>query len=94
MHGEYKMPAGKLIVADLEVYDGRLADVQISGDFFLEPDTALAVIDRALEGLPAAAGERALAAAVETALGRDVGMYGISARAVAVAVERALGETS
>ncbi len=36
MHGEYKVPGGKLVVADVEVRDGRLADVRISGDFFLE----------------------------------------------------------
>ena len=33
MHGEYKVPGGKLVVADVEVRDGRLADVRISGDF-------------------------------------------------------------
>ena len=26
MHGEYKVPGGKLVVADLEVQDGRLAN--------------------------------------------------------------------
>jgi hypothetical protein len=90
MHGEYKMPGGKLIVADLAMRDDRLADVSISGDFFLEPDTALAAIDWALEGLPAKSGERALADAIEAKLGGDVAMYGISPRVVAVAVLRAL----
>lgn len=41
MHGEYKVPGGKLIVVDLEVTDGRLTNVRLSGDFFLEPDEAL-----------------------------------------------------
>ena len=41
MHGEYKVPGGKLVVADLDVTEGRLAGVRISGDFFLEPDSAL-----------------------------------------------------
>lgn len=36
MHGEYKSPDGKLVAADSEVRDGRLAEVKISGDFFLE----------------------------------------------------------
>ena len=53
MHGEYKVPGGKLVVADLEVRDGRLADVRISGDFFLEPPEALDAINRGLNGLPA-----------------------------------------
>lgn len=57
MHGEYKMPGGKLIVVDLDLVDGCLAQVQVSGDFFLEPDDALHAIDAALEGQPADADE-------------------------------------
>ena len=37
MHGEYKVPGGKLVVADLNVTDGCLADVCISGDFSWSP---------------------------------------------------------
>ena len=40
-HGEYKVPGGKLVVVDLQEHDGRLAHVQVAGDFFLEPDSAL-----------------------------------------------------
>ncbi len=90
MHGEYKMPGGKLIVADIDVDDARLARVQISGDFFLEPDTALDTINRALTGLPADSSEQAMADAIVAALAPDVAMYGISPHAVAVAVRRAL----
>ena len=42
MHGEFKVPGGKLVVVDLEVVDGRIADFRLAGDFFLEPDEALA----------------------------------------------------
>ena len=90
MHGEYKMPGGKLVVIDLEVRGGCLADVQLSGDFFLEPDSALYSIDAALEGQPADTTEAALAAAVGSALPVEVMMYGISPEAIAVAVGRAL----
>ncbi len=90
MHGEYKMPGGKLIVADVDVAGGKLVQVHVSGDFFLEPDSALDTINRALTGLSADAGEQAMAHAVEAALGDEVAMYGISAQAVAVAVTRAL----
>ena len=55
-HGEYKIPGGKLVVVDLYIVQGRLRNVQLSGDFFLEPDSALTMIDIALEGLPANAG--------------------------------------
>ena len=94
MHGEYKMPGGKLVVIDLEVRDGRLADVHLSGDFFLEPDSALHTINAALEGQPEHAGEAHLTAAVRDALSADVMMYGLSPEAVAVAVHRALHRES
>ncbi|PZR55311.1 lipoate--protein ligase family protein [Xylanimonas oleitrophica] len=47
MHGERKVPGGKLVVVEAVVDDGgaapesgtpRLRDVVVSGDFFLEPD--------------------------------------------------------
>jgi len=90
MHGEYKMPGGKLVVMDLEVREGCLADVRLSGDFFLEPDSALDTINRTLESLPAQADEATLADAVQAALGPETMMYGISPQAIAVAVRRAL----
>ena len=34
MHGEYKVPGGKLVVVDLEVDGGRIADFHLAGDFF------------------------------------------------------------
>lgn len=89
MHGEYKVPGGKLVVADVAVRDGRMLKVQISGDFFLEPDALLADIDRALIGLPVDAGESVFSVAVEKAM-TGAQAYGITAQGVAVAVVRAL----
>jgi lipoate-protein ligase A len=90
MHGEYKMPGGKLVVIDLDVRDGRLAHVRLSGDFFLEPDEALRAIDRALDGQPADADAVALADAVRASLPAGTTMYGLSPEAVAEAVRRAV----
>lgn len=90
MHAEYKVPGGKLVVADLDVLGGHLAGVRISGDFFLEPDTALNAINEALCGLPANASEATLTRAVEAALDDDVSMYGLTPEAVAVVVRRAI----
>lgn len=90
MHGEYKMPGGKLIVADLEVHDGFLHRVQISGDFFLEPDTALATIDNTLVGMATDTNIDTLTRTLDTALGNEVSMFGISSDAIANAVQRAL----
>lgn len=94
MHGEYKVLGGKLVVADVEVHDGCLSEVSISGDFFLEPDTALTLINQALIGLPSTASQQVLATAVADALDADVIMFGFSAEAVAIAVRRALGKAS
>ncbi|MFC4202573.1 lipoate protein ligase C-terminal domain-containing protein [Candidimonas humi] len=89
-HGEYKIPGGKLVVVDLRVEQGRLRDVQLSGDFFLEPPEALDAINAALIGLACDASAAALQAAVQAALGPDVMMYGITIEGVAVVVQRAL----
>lgn len=91
MHGEYKVPGGKLVVAEVEVADRRLARVNISGDFFLEPDSALETINTALIGMPEDASGAELAKAVEAALDDSVSMVGFSAQAVGIAVRRALG---
>ena len=91
MHGEYKVPGGKLVVVDLEVAGGVLARVQVSGDFFLAPDAALDAINAALRGLPADADEALLAAAARVGAGADATWYGITPEGVAIAVRRALG---
>jgi lipoate-protein ligase A len=90
MHGEFKVPGGKLVVIDLDVADGRLANVQVSGDFFLEPDSALATIDAALTGLPADSDGKALTAAIQRALPPGAVLLGFTPEAVATAVRRAL----
>jgi len=94
VRGEYKVPGGKLVRAETDVVDGRLANVHVSGDFFLEPDSALEGINAALTGLPAEAGADALAHAVGRALGGSVAMIGFDPAAVAIAVRRAVGEAT
>ena len=92
MHGEYKVHGGKLVVVDLEISgDGLLSQVQVAGDFFLEPAEALEDIRDALEGLPATTSAEDLAAAVRGGLRPDAEMIGFSPEAVAIAVRRALG---
>jgi lipoate-protein ligase A len=90
VHGEYKVPGGKLVVADLDVVDDQVRTAQISGDFFLEPDDALERINGALAGLPIALPAAQIAARVRGVLGDGVEMLGFSPEAVAVAVRRAL----
>ena len=103
MHGEYKVAGGKLVAVDLDVTDGLLHGVVVSGDFFLEPDDALPLLGAALEGLPADAPPARLAQAVSDGLttaeragtiAGPVAMVGFDARAVALAVRRALGHST
>ena len=94
MHGEYKVPGGKLVAADVSVVDGKLATVALSGDFFLEPDEALDSINAILTGLSADADAAALTAAVQAVMGPDVTMIGFSPESVAIAVRRALGRAT
>ena len=93
-HGEYKVPGGKLVVADLAAEDGLITAASINGDFFLEPDEALADINGALVGLSTHAPNGEISAAVADAVGPTAVMFGFDADAVAVAVRRALGHAT
>lgn len=90
MHGEYKVPGGKLVVIDLDIQDERLTHVRLSGDFFLEPPEALDTINQALCGLSAQASAEDITTAVEAALPADAELFGFSPAAIAVVLRRAL----
>ncbi|MFI0976971.1 biotin/lipoate A/B protein ligase family protein [Streptomyces sp. NPDC021093] len=106
MHGEYKVPGGKLVVVDLDVESdaadpagaagaiGVLRNVRVAGDFFLEPDEAILAINRALEGAPADTDAPGLAARVEAALPEGTVMFGLTAEGIAIAVRRALAHAT
>ena len=90
MHGEYKVPGGKLVVVDVEVADGRLTDFRLAGDFFLEPDSALEDINAAVNGLPAESDATVIADAVRAALPAGAQLLGFTPESVGTAVRRAL----
>jgi lipoate-protein ligase A len=88
--GEFKTPGGKLIAVDLDVFDGELRDVVVTGDFFLYPEEALPNLAGALEKSPATLDEAGYATRVQTALDAGAELVGSSAQALAAAVVRAL----
>ncbi|MHB1065531.1 MAG: lipoate--protein ligase family protein [Georgenia sp.] len=94
MHGEYKVPGGKLVAVDVEVEDGRLTSPRLSGDFFLEPESALERIDAALEGMPADSSADQFSRAISAAVDHTVAFVGFSPDAVGIAVRRALGHAT
>lgn len=94
MHGEYKVPDGKLVMVDAEVVDGRLANVRLSGDFFLEPDEALEDMNRSLYGAEPNAEMPELVARLRAGLPAEARLVGFSPEAVAIAVRRAATRAS
>ncbi|MFB0834200.1 lipoate--protein ligase family protein [Arthrobacter halodurans] len=97
-HGEYKVPGGKLVIADLRTADvageRRIVSASVNGDFFLEPDEALQDINGALEGLPVHTPHGAVRDAVSAAVHPEAVMFGFDPASVAVAVRRALGHAT
>lgn len=91
MHGEYKVPGGKLVVVDLDIADDRLTNVTVSGDFFLDPDSALDRICDAIESLPQSSTATDIASAIDRNLSVGDVLFGVTSHAVAMAVRRAVG---
>jgi lipoate-protein ligase A len=94
MHGEFKVPGGKLVVVDFDVKDDAITNFHLAGDFFLEPDTALEAIDKAINGLQASSDAKAFAAAVTNALPKDAVLLGFTADSVATTIRRALAHAT
>ncbi len=94
MRGEYKVPGGKLVAAEVEVDADRISRVFVQGDFFLEPDEALDDINAALVGLPTTTNAEQLGRAIEASLPEGVEMIGFTPAAVGIAVRRALGHAT
>lgn len=94
MHGEYKIPGGKLVGVDVAAERGVLRHVRVAGDFFLEPDEALDAVNRALEGAPADIDAAGLAARIDAALPEGTVMYGLTSEGVGIAVRRALSHAT
>ncbi len=47
---EYKVPGGKLLRAKVETTGGRINFIQLTGDFFMEPETDLEELESRLRG--------------------------------------------
>jgi lipoate-protein ligase A len=90
VHGEYKVPGGKLVVVDLEIEGDRISRFRLAGDFFLEPDSALDDINAAVNGLPVESDATVIASAIREALPDGAQLLGFTPEAVGTAVRRAL----
>ena len=90
MHGEYKTPAGKLVVVDFDIVDGRFKNMVISGDFFLYPDEELVALTNALEGVDVELDDESFAERIRMDLHPDTELLGTSPEGIVIAVRRAL----
>jgi lipoate-protein ligase A len=90
VHAEYKVPGGKLVVVDLEMEHHTLVSCRLAGDFFLEPDDALELINAAIVGLSSTTSAEAIAHAVRSALSSDTVMMGFSPEAIGTVIRRAI----
>ena len=89
---EFKVPGGKLIVAETKVERGRLARVKITGDFFMHPEESIEELEGALAGLPADRGS--LENAVEVFFrSRSIDLIGVSPGDFIYVLEMSLGAT-
>lgn len=90
MHGEYKVPGGKLVVVDLDEQDGRIANPRLAGDFFLDPDDALEVMNDALKGLPIDSSAEDIARVILNAIPEGTTLLGVTPEAIGIVVRRAI----
>jgi lipoate-protein ligase A len=49
---EYKVPEGKLVAAEADVFNGYLTRIQITGDFFMHPESSIKDLEDSLKGIP------------------------------------------
>lgn len=94
MHGEFKVPGGKLVVVDLDSTDGRISDCRLAGDFFVEPDETIPAIEAAVNGLAVDTDAATLTRAIRDALPDGAVLLGFSPEAIATTIRRALAKAT
>ncbi len=77
---EYKVPGGKLLVADTEVKDGVLTKVKVMGDFFMHPEEAINDLEEALSGRKVSKIDEIVEGFFG---GKEITLFGVSAKDVA-----------
>ena len=90
LRGQYKVPGGKLVAVRLATAADQIVAVQVSGDFFAEPETVTGRIETALTGSSVTESAASLARRIGAALEPGDTLVGFDADAVAIAVRRAL----
>jgi lipoate-protein ligase A len=80
----YKVPGGKLIKVGLGVRKGRIAEIRITGDFFMHPEDAIEELEVALIGTRLE--NEDLEQGVNALLARGVEIIGLEAADIVVSI--------
>ena len=75
MKAEYKVPGGKLLVAETETKGGVLTTVKLTGDFFMHPEEAINDLEDALTGKNASQIDEIVE---EFFGGKEITLFGVS----------------
>ena len=51
LKGELKVKGGKLIKCKIELQEGKIKRIKITGDFFMYPEDAIEKLEKALQGI-------------------------------------------
>jgi lipoate---protein ligase len=85
-----KTPGGKLVSVRVE-YDELIRKVEILGDFFIYPESALAEIERSLVDLDANSTEPQIAAKIKKVTeAKKVEMMGVTPESIATTLRNAM----
>ena len=85
-----KVPQGKLLSVKVTYWE-RIDDVQILGDFFVYPEESLSLIEKALAGTGAKAGEDEISGLVQSVVDRNsIVLVGITPEYIAKAIRMAI----
>lgn len=90
-NAEYKIPGGKLLVAEFRVNQEKITNFELSGDFFLEPEEAREEIIAAVNGSDISLNATEFADKISAGVSANTAWYGISPEGVATVILRALG---
>ena len=75
LKGELKVKGGKLIKCTLELDEGKIKRIKITGDFFMYPEDAIEKLEKSLQGIQF--DEEEISKKVKEAL-KDVELIGVA----------------
>lgn len=84
-----KVEDGKLVKAKIRDEGGKIDEIRIRGDFFVEPPKALKNIETKLEGVKTGSSREKIIEQVEAV---EADLIGFSSKDIAKAVTKAMGD--